>query len=136
MSYRSELFDQLKLHEGVRDTPYEDTEGHLTLGVGHNLSKPISPAVIELMLSEDVEDAEADLDRIFSPWRDLSKNRKLALVDMMFNLGSPSFVKFYRFWKAMTMKEYDDAAKEMLNSKWAEQVGQRAVRLSEMMRLG
>ena len=54
MSYQLKITQQLKLHEGYKNTPYEDTEGHLTIGVGHNLSKPLSNAVVELILEEDI----------------------------------------------------------------------------------
>lgn len=134
MSYRDEIIKQIMEHEGVRSTPYRDTEGNLTIGVGHNLEEGLSENVILLMLQEDIATAEAELDRIYPPWRELNKERRKVMVDMMFNLGAPRYLTFHKFWAAMMEKDYETAAHEMLDSKWANQVGDRAKTLAHMMR--
>jgi lysozyme len=93
-------------------------------------------SVIELLLQEDIEEAESELDRVLPEWASFDVIRRRVLVDMMFNLGAPRFMSFNRFRRALMLKDFDEAAKEMLLSKWAEQVGIRAERLSEMMRTG
>ena len=55
---------------------------------------------------------------------------------MMFNLGMPRLKKFVNMLKAIEAGAWRSAAVEMLDSKWAEQVGNRASRLSEMMETG
>ena len=55
---------------------------------------------------------------------------------MTFNLGMPRLKKFSKMISAIEEKEWTLASKEMLNSKWANQVGNRANRLSEMMEIG
>lgn len=128
------LVEQLKLHEGKRNLPYEDTEGHLTIGYGHNLDVPLSDKAIEQILLDDIATAESELDRIFPDWRDLSESRQNVLVDMMFNLGAPRYLSFVKFWAAMREEDYQTAAEEMVDSKWAIQVGTRAEVLADMMR--
>ena len=129
------LKQQLKLHEGVEKYPYEDTVGKLTIGVGWNLSdRGLPDFIIDALLDHAIEEAKAELDRVFPVWSGLSRARKQVLVDMMFNLGAPRFMTFHRFRKALTMGQFDEAAKEMLDSKWAKQVGKRAERLAKMMR--
>jgi lysozyme len=122
------------LHEGKRNLPYEDTEGHLTIGYGHNLDVPLSDKAIEQILLDDIATAESELDRIFPDWRDLSESRQNVLVDMMFNLGAPRYLSFVKFWAAMREEDYQTAAEEMVDSKWAIQVGTRAEVLADMMR--
>ena len=135
--FYNKLAAQLENHEGRRNLCYEDSEGHLTLGVGHLMSEPIPDVVIDLLLLCDMKDkAVGELDRIFPQWTELSETRQLVLADMMFNLGADRFLKFKKFWKAMLDRDYETAAAEMLDSKWANQVGNRAKRLSEMMRNG
>ena len=131
------LRDQLSLHEGRKKYPYEDTVGKLTIGVGHNLTdNGLSDAVIDIVLEEDIAIAESELDRVLEVWRELGKVRQQVMVDMMFNLGAPGLMTFNRFRRALMLKDYDQASIEMLDSKWATQVGMRAARLAEMMRTG
>ena len=55
---------------------------------------------------------------------------------MMFNLGKTRLSKFVKMRDAIEDHDYNRAAKEMLDSKWADQVGNRAVELAELMRGG
>ena len=131
------LENQLELHEGRKKYPYRDTVGKLTIGVGHNLEdKGLSDAVINLILQEDIEEAKSELDRVLPAWQELDEVRQQVMIDMMFNLGAPRLMTFVKFRRALLVSDYEDAAAEMLDSKWAEQVGARADRLAEMMRSG
>lgn len=129
-----EIIELLKLHEGYREKPYLDTMNKWTIGIGHNLTdNGLSAKIIHLLVREDIEIARKDLDAIYPEWCDLTRNRQLVLIDMCFNLGKPRYLTFKRFWKALKDGEYDLAGKEMLDSKWAKQVGDRADRLYNMM---
>lgn len=131
------LIALIKLHEGVKQFPYVDTVGKMTIGVGRNITdRGISNATIDQMLQEDIELAQSELDNIYPEWCDLSENRQMVLVDMAFNLGAPRYLSFSKFWSALRRGEYDLAADEMEDSRWSKQVGTRAVRLSGMMRDG
>ena len=55
---------------------------------------------------------------------------------MAFNLGVPRLCKFKNMWAAIHEKDFDTAAEEMLDSRWAEQVKGRATELAEMMKTG
>ena len=131
------LVEQLKLHEGVELLPYEDAVGKMTIGIGRNLTdNGISIATAEQMLMEDISRVETELNKVYPEWCDLSENRQLVLADMAFNLGIPRYLLFTNFWAALGEGDYDVAADEMLDSIWANQVGERAVRLAGMMRDG
>lgn len=131
------LIAQLKRHEGVRLLPYQDSVGKWTIGIGRNLTdRGISLSTAEQMLQEDIELAKTDLDSIYPDWCDLSEERQLVLMDMCVNLGAPRYLTFVKFWAALRQGQWDLAAAEMLDSRWANQVGQRAQTLSAMMREG
>lgn len=128
---------ELRRDEGVKLKPYRCSAGALTVGVGHNLdAKGISEAVSDLMLSEDIADAMADLDRELPWWRKLDGVRQRVLVNMTFNLGIGGLLGFRNTLRFVQRGQYLDAAQGMLQSKWARQVGKRAVRLATMMRDG
>ena len=135
---RQRLIDSLIGHEGIRNLPYEDTEGHLTIGIGHNLdAMPLSPRAIEVICQDDIAVAEGELDKNWNRWRqNLSDPRQNVLVEMVFNLGYPRFSKFVKFIEAIVAHDYDKAAEEMLDSKWAVQVGRRATNLAKQMKTG
>jgi len=128
------LTEQLILHEGLRQNPYYCTAGKLTIGVGRNLEAVgISKAEAMFMLENDIIRVMAELDEHLSWWRDLSQTRRHVLVDMAFNLGVFGLMKFQNALKAMQEERFADAAVEMLDSRWAQQVGNRAKTLAKMM---
>lgn len=125
----------LKRHEGVRARAYPDSLGILTVGVGRNLEETdFSPDEIERMLNNDIVKAAKSARACLSVFDDLSDTRQMVLVDMAFNLGQTRLMKFAKFLNALQMGDYDEAADQMLASKWATQVGARAQTLAAMMR--
>lgn len=137
VSYRDILRAQLRVDEGVRRFPYQDTVGKTTVGVGRNLTdKGLSPDEISYLLENDMRDAEADARSLLANFDRLSDVRKAVVCNMAFNLGLKRFAGFRNTLKAIDEGRYDDAARGMLASKWARQVKGRAVRLAEQMRKG
>lgn len=131
------LAEQLELHEGRRRFPYTDTVGKLTIGVGRNLTdRGLRPDEIALMLRNDIAEAERECRANFSFFHDLDSVRKKVVIDMAFNLGITKLLEFKDTLKAIAERRWDDAARFMLRSKWAKDVGARAVRLAQMMRTG
>lgn len=132
--YKQILIPQLKADEGVRPFPYEDTKGILTIGVGRNLRDVgLKPDEIEHLLSNDVAVAELVV-RAYVPGFDmLSDIRQAVLVNMAFNLGG-RFKEFQRMLAAVNAKDFTEASRQMMDSKWAVEVGARALRLSYSMR--
>ena len=60
----------------------------------------------------------------------------MVLMDMAFNMGVPRLLKFKRMWAAIYEGEFDTASKEMLDSRWAVQVGARSQKAALRMRIG
>tara|TARA_R100000664_G_scaffold11493_1_gene18651 strand:+ start:4128 stop:4550 length:423 start_codon:yes stop_codon:yes gene_type:complete len=137
MMNRDRLIDQLRLHEGVEKTVYDDSEGIPTIGVGRNLrDRGLSDDEIDYLLSNDIDIVVRELDNVMPWWKDLDEVRQRVLCDLVFNLGMPRFSGFKKSISYMKQQMWDQAADELLDSKWARQVGKRAERLSEMMRTG
>jgi lysozyme len=134
---REKLAAQLTIDEGRRPRIYVDTVGKVTGGVGRNLTdRPFSDDEMDLMLRNDIRGVEQDLDRHLPWWREMSEARQGVLANMAFNLGIDRLKGFVNTLALMKAKRYDAAAAEMLISKWANQVGDRAVRLAATMRKG
>jgi lysozyme len=138
MKYQRErLVEMLRLHEGEKFFPYRCTEGFLTIGVGRNLdAKGIRPSESKFMLENDIREIDDRIYVAIPVFDSLTPNRQLVLMDMAFNLGMAGLLKFRKMLSALAAGEYTEASKQMLDSKWATQVGARAVRLAEMMRDG
>lgn len=131
------LAAQLTIDEGCRPRIYTDTVGKITGGVGRNLTdRPFSHDEIALMLKNDIAIVETDLDRTLPWWRSMSEARQNVLANMAFNLGINRLLGFTNTLATMKAGRYDAAALGMLDSTWAKQVGQRAIRLAAAMRKG
>ena len=131
------LITQLKIHEGVHSKVYLDTEGIETIGVGRNLvDRGLSDDEIELMLANDIRDFQEEVESAFLWWSDMDDVRQRVVVDMAFNMGLGSLSKFVNTLAHIENGRYEDASVEMLDSKWARQVGDRANVLSDMMKTG
>jgi lysozyme len=130
------LIENLKRHEGLRLKPYLCSEGKITIGFGRNLEDMgISEKEAEMLLMSDIQRCYEELD-VFSWFHDLDQVRQEAMVNMLFNLGLPTFLEFKRTLKFMAEGAYSQAAVEMLDSKWADQVGDRAKELAYMVETG
>mgnify|MGYP001492931249 FL=1 len=134
---RQRLFAQLRLHEGVEHKPYKCTAGYLTIGVGRNIEeRGLSDDEIDYILSNDVNIATDELVATFDWYADLDPIRQRVVVDMVFNLGMPRFKQFQNMIAAIEAGDWMEASDEMMDSRWAQQVGLRASRLAEMMETG
>ena len=125
---------QLILHEGSRNRPYPDTNGVLTIGIGHNLNKPLSDRAILQIFHDDLADAKNDCLHAFPFFSELTEARQWVLINMCFNLGLAGLHRFTKFLKALELGDYETAANEMLDSLWAKQVKIRARELAQQMR--
>lgn len=134
---REDLKAMLVRQEGLRLTPYNDSLGVLTIGVGRNLRDVgISKAEAMILLESDIARAEDDAYQNF-PWFDsLDNARQVVVLNMIFNLGLSRFSLFTKTIQYIAAKKYREASEEMLKSGWAKQVGQRAIELSMIMQNG
>jgi len=159
MKYRRENFiEKLIAHEGLKLHVYQDTLGIDTIGIGRNLEDrgitkeeldnldiPTIDHVYEYGITEadavylannDVQIVEEELVRAHPCVDRLDSVRQLILMDMAFNMGVPRLCKFVKMWNAIHEEDYPTAAKEMLDSRWANQVKSRSTILANAMHNG
>jgi len=134
---KTKLKQLLVQHESYKQFPYSDITGHITVGIGRNLSdRGISTTEAFYLLDDDILYFSSKLNHFLSCFANLDESRQIALIDMCFNLGIQGFLNFKEMIAALEAGNYEDAAKEMLNSKWAEQVQDRATCLANIIRSG
>ena len=140
MMDRTKLMQELILDEGYKYEIYLDHLGYPTMGVGHLIlesdeehGKEVGTAISEQRIMEclnaDIDIVCNELDRGMPWWRGLSDDHMRVMANMCFNLGYPRLSKFKKFLAAMQDEDWETAAEEMMDSKWATQVGDRAKRL-------
>lgn len=138
MSFESELLQQIKEHEGLVLKPYKCTANKLTIGYGHNLEdNGLSKTACEFILSEDIDEAKKNLYAVFTRkfYESLNDNQKIALIDMMFNLGLSRFLTFKKFIQAVKNKDFIKASAEIINSRAYQQNKSRYKKLSEQIKI-
>ena len=124
-------------HEGLRLKPYRDPKSKLTIGVGRNLDDVgITRAEALMLLDNDIATVQRDVKRAFPWFPGLDPVRKDFVLDMVFNLGLPRFRRFEKSIASIRAGDWENAAREMLKSRWANQVGKRATELAAMMERG
>lgn len=133
----SKLEDQLIKHEGYRQFPYHDTVGKLTIAIGRNLDDVgISSEEAKYLLKNDIQKCIKQLNDGFYWFSDLGLVRQDALINMCFNLGFTRLNGFRNMLLAFAEGDYDEAAKQALDSKWATQVGKRSQDIAYMIKEG
>lgn len=138
--YHDKLRAQLERDEGRIEHCYFDSLGFATIGVGHLIDErrggKLPDHIIDALLEWDIEEHEKAL-YLALPWaQGLDTVRRCVLVNMAFNLGVPGLMKFANTLALVKAGEYQAAAAAMLQSKWAQQVGNRATRLAKQMETG
>lgn len=159
--FLTQIFDDLELDEADRLTVYDDATGKPivpgsvvkgipTISRGVNLVEGITPTESQYLTMNRIRTAAADLDRNIPWWKDLSDNRRRALLNMSFNLGWPRLSGFKKtlglLKQAVDLEEsgvfdqaqkiYERAAEEAVDSKWARQVGERSNRIKKLIAEG
>ena len=131
------LEDQLIDHEGLELKPYQCTAEKLTIGVGRNIEdRGITEDEARYLLKNDIKIVEDELLEKKPVVAGLDAVRQRVLVDMGFNLGIPTLLKFQNMWAAIEEEDFETAADEAMDSRWAKQVGRRAERLCQAMATG
>jgi len=134
------LVETLKRHEGVKAFAYRCSSDKLTIGVGRCIDEDggigLSDDEIEYLLMNDIARCDKELEGAYDWYRDLNKPRRDAMINLCFNLGLTRLRGFVKALEAMSRGQYDLAADEFLDSRWADQVGDRAVEVTELIRVG
>ena len=138
------LREELKEDEGCKNEIYLDHLGLPTFGIGHLVTewdqeyeKEVGTEVSEDRVNNcfqvDIWGTINDCKVLYSNFDELPEEVQLILANMMFNLGRPRLTNFVRMREAVNKGDWQEAKIQMLDSKWAKQVPNRASRLSERM---
>ena len=124
-------------HESYRRHPYRCTAGKWTIGIGRNLDDVgLDAEEARFLLDRDITRCLDHLAQ-FAWFEGLDRVRQRALIDMRFQLGRDGFIGFMRMLDAFARQDYDRAADEALDSKWARQdTPARAREIADMIRTG
>lgn len=144
---RDLLNARLSIEEGRRRVAYLDSQGILTVGIGHNcvahpvpgVAKPgdtITDEQIDALFEQDVDAACADLDAHLPWWRSLDDARQNVMVDLCFNMGITVLKTFKNTMGYMAAGDWKNAEAGLDRSLWHRQVGKRADWLENVILTG
>jgi len=137
---RENLIRSLRGEEGEVLTEYKDHLGYSTIGVGRLIDKRkgggITTEESAYLLNNDITKIAEQLNKRLSWWTKLDDARKGVLANMAFQMGVDGLLGFRNTLKLIEAGKYEEAAKGMLQSKWATQTPSRAKRMAEQMRTG
>jgi len=140
-----QLREQLKIDEGVKYEIYNDHLGYATFGIGHLVVKgdeehgkpigtPVSEERVNSVFDSDVATYVTEAKKVFPNLDTLPEEAQEVIVNMCFNMGAPRLSKFKKFIGGVNAGDWDTAAVEMMDSRWAKQVGVRADRLRDRIK--
>lgn len=132
-----DLIERIKKHEGFVSHGYHDSLGNLTIGYGRLIDQKkkggISKEEAEILLRHDINQAE-DAANQFTWYRKLDRKRQEVIIELIFNMGLPNLLTFKKMIKALKEDDFQEAAYQLLDSKWHDQVGSnRANNLADII---
>jgi lysozyme len=139
------LREQLEIDEGVKYDIYLDHLGYPTFGIGHLITEDdpehgqsvgteVSKERVEEAFEKDCEWVVRDCHKLYDSFDDLPEEVQQIVANMMFNLGYPRLSAFKGMKAGVDSQNWNEAADQMVDSRWYRQVGVRAERLVERMR--
>ena len=154
---RDELVKMIAIHEGIVLNVYQDHLGIDTVGIGRNLEdrgitdgelsyinktmddiydNGLTEEEAYYLCMNDIAIVEKELLANKPIVNQLNDVRQMVLIDMAFNMGVPRLMKFVNMWLAIEKVNYPLACEGDDDSRWASQVGNRAMKLSLAMKNG
>lgn len=142
---KDRLRQELAEDEGCKYEIYLDVHALPTFGIGHLIVEadpeynqpvgtPVSEERVRRAFNLDVVVTLEDCDRLYPDFDELPEECQLIIANMMFNLGYPRLSKFKNMKAAVDARDWNRAADEMVDSRWHDQVPNRAKRLVGRMR--
>ena len=139
------LRQEIESDEGNIGEIYLDHLKLPTLGIGHLIKKtdpeywlpvgtPVSRKRINTYFNEDIQGTMEDCEKLYKDFYKLPEEAKLILCNMMYNLGYTRLSKFSKLKAAVNKGDWEEASKQMYQSKWRTQVPNRAGRLINRMK--
>lgn len=135
-----QLREELERDEGIVYEIYNDHLGYPTFGIGHlvtsadpeyglSVGTAVSEARCYSVFEQDVKTVLGDCEKLYSDFYDLPEEVQLIIANMMFNMGLTRLSKFKKHNAALESGDWKTAAVEGRDSRWYNQVTNRAERL-------
>ena len=139
------LREELEIDEGCKYEIYLDHLGYPTFGIGHlitdddpeygwEVGASIDTVRVHEAFESDIEGVLSDCSKLYSDFGDLPEEAQRVIANMMFNMGLTRLSKFKGMKRGVDSRNWNQAADEMVDSRWYRQVTNRANRLVERMR--
>ena len=139
------LRNELEEDEGCKYEIYLDHLGLPTYGIGHLVTEndeehgqpvgtPVSEERVAEVFEQDIQVTLDECQRLYEDFDDLPEEVQLIIANMMFNMGRPRLSQFKGMKAGVDARDWNQAADEMVDSKWYRQVTNRADRLVTRMR--
>ena len=136
---------ELEEDEGCKYEIYLDHLGYPTFGIGHLVTEDdeehgkevgteVSAERVAEVFEQDIEVTLDECQRLYEDFDDLPEEVQLIIANMMFNMGRPRLSQFKGMKAGVDARDWNQAADEMVDSKWYRQVTNRADRLVTRMR--
>jgi lysozyme len=140
------LREQLKIDEGCVYELYNDHLGYATFGIGHlvtesdpehgsDIGTEVSESRVVEAFEQDVQTVLSDCAILYPDFDELPEEAQQVIANMMFNLGRPRLSAFKGMKAGVDARDWNEAADQMVDSRWYRQVGARAERLVERIRV-
>ena len=142
---KDQLREELAEDEGCKYEIYLDHLGLPTFGIGALIKEhdpeygqpvgtPVSEERVRQRFNLDIAVTIEDCGRLYSDFDDLPEEAQLVIANMMFNMGRPRLSKFKGMKAGVDARDWERAADEMVDSRWHDQVPNRAKRLVKRIR--
>jgi len=139
------LREELANDEGCKYEVYLDHLGYPTFGIGHlitdddpecgtSVGTEVSSDRVQEAFDSDIESVLSDCERLYVQFEHLPEEAQLIIANMMFNMGYTRLSKFKGMKRGVDARNWEEAADEMVDSRWYKQVSRRADRLVVRMR--
>ena len=136
----------LGFEEGFRKAPYKCSEGYPTVGFGTKISDNkelnLKDLDIEVSRSQAREWLERDVDKIIHKIANSSNNvtflsldndRRAIITSMAYQMGTYGLSRFKKMWAALEDGNWEEAGIQALDSLWAKQTPERAMRHAKIL---
>lgn len=154
------IFEMLRIDEGLELELYTDTEGFWTVGIGHLVTK--NPSLVtakaeldkmvgrkcfgritkeeaEKLFNQDVDSATRGIlgnAKLKPVYDSLDSVRRCALINMVFQMGVAGVAGFSNSLRMLQQKRWEEAAVNLAQSKWYRQTPNRAKRVIATFKTG
>ena len=142
---KDKLREELAEDEGCKFEIYLDHLGLPTFGIGHlvvegdpehgqPVGTPVDNERVRQVFALDIASTLDECHVLYPDFDDLPEEAQLIIANMMFNMGRPRLSKFKGMKAGVDARDWNKAADEMVDSRWYDQVTNRARRLVARMR--